>query len=78
MCAISEKVKRFLENNFEKIYPPLAKDSQPLENSVFFVCEKILTFFDFFILRPTSRFGFWGFSDSVRQKKTAFLRSEYI
>jgi len=47
MCPIPKKVKRFLENNFTKIYLPIAKNRQHPENSAFFYLNFFLVFLIF-------------------------------
>lgn len=59
MCSISEKVKRFLENNFKKILKSHEKHSQFLENSQFFYFEFFLIFFVFLFGRATCDSDFW-------------------
>lgn len=59
MCSISEKVKRFLENNFKKILKSHEKHFQSLENSQFFYFEFFLIFFVFLFGRATCDSDFW-------------------
>lgn len=59
MCSISEKVKRFLENNFKKILKSHEKHSQSIENPRFFYFEFFLIFFVFLFGRPPCDSDFW-------------------
>lgn len=59
MCSISEKVKRFLENNFKKILKSPEKHSQSIENPRFFYFDFFLIFFVFLFGRTPCDSDFW-------------------
>lgn len=78
MSPISQKVKRFLENNFEKNLSPPEKSHQHTENAGFFYCEKNQTFSFFLFFIVIARIEIRVNHDSVSEKNARKIGRFYV